>query len=222
MKPNALMISVYMTPSKIKASFESEGDEDTVTYKQKFEGEHPGNKAEIKEFIYNWTGVNAIIIHNSCSDDFKEVIGTKCAPVQLKASGQDDNEARKKMLVFEQSAKSKFVPFHYTGNLVFAEPYAPAGAAFAINAANGYQYKVPSLAVTAAIAPTALDLPDGSVITLIGSGGVGPATLTAGAAGQAKVILKAGTVWTALAGSIINLQVVDGGADKYLVELSRT
>lgn len=114
MKTGAKMYQVYMTPSKIKAGFESDGDEDSVTFKQKFEGEHPGNSLDIAEFVQNWTGTNCIVIYGSCQDSFKKVIGTKCAPVQLKPSLKDDNDSRTHMLVFEQFAKSGWVPGHYT------------------------------------------------------------------------------------------------------------
>jgi hypothetical protein len=222
LKPGAKMIQLYMTPSKIKASYEAEGEEDTITYKQKFEGEHPGDSLEIEEFITNWTGVNAVIIHGSCTDNFRKIVGTKCAPVQLKASSQDDNEARKKMLTFEQYAKSGFLPGHYTGALVFAEPFAAASGTFAMNVANGTHYKLPSLAVTDAVEPTAVDLPAGTIITLIGGGGVAPATLSQGTAGAAEVLLQAGSTWTGLLNSVIHLQVFDAGDDKYLIEVSRT
>lgn len=72
-------------------------------------------------------------------------------------------------------------------------------------AANGNQYQIPALAVTAAIAPSALDLPAGQVVTLIGGGGAGPATLAQTIAGSTKVLLKSGSTWTALVGAVIQL-----------------
>lgn len=217
----ARMYQFYMTPSKFKATFDPEGDEDAVTYKQKVEAELPGDGLSLNEFIYAWTGINVQVIFGSCSDDFQKVYGTKCAPLQLKATSQDDNEARKKMVTFEQFAKSKFLPGHYSGSLTFAEPYPAASGVFAINAANGNQYKLPSLAVTDAVEPSAVDLAHGQIITLIGGGGVAPATLTQGTAGVAEVLLIAGTTWTGLLNAVIHLQVFDAGGDKYLVELSR-
>jgi hypothetical protein len=58
----------FMTSSKIKAPYESDGDEDSISLKHKFEGEHPGNELEIAEFIQNWTGEPCIVIHGSCED----------------------------------------------------------------------------------------------------------------------------------------------------------
>jgi hypothetical protein len=222
MKPGTKMYQLYQSPSKFKGSYEPEGDEDTVTYKQKVEMEHPGDSLEINEFITNWTGKNVLVIFGSCSENFRKVYGTKCAPLQVKATSQDDNDARKKMLVFEQYAKSAFLPGHYTGELVFDEPFAPATAAFDVTEANGHQYRIPALDVTADISFTALSLPHGSTVTLIGSGGEDPATLTSAVAGQATVILSAGSDWTALLNATIQLQVFDAGATKYLIEVARS
>jgi hypothetical protein len=221
MKPGARMIQVYMTPSKIKAGFESDGDEDAISFKQKFEAESPGNELELSEFVQNWTGVNAIIIYGSCADNFRKVIGTKCAPVQLKPSLTDDNDSRKHMLVFEQMAKSGFVPGHYTGTLSFADPFAVALAtAVPLNATNGNIYKLPSLAVTASIAFSEIGLVHGDIITLIGGGGIAPATLVTGVTDK-KAILKDGTTWVGLDGAVINLKVFNNGALTFLVEMSR-
>jgi len=222
LKTGARMYQFYQTISKFKATTESEGDEDAITNKQKVETEIPGDSLEANEFLATWMGVNVVIIFGSCSDDFQKVYGTKCAPLQLKPSSQDDNEARKKMLVFEQLAKSTWFPGHYTGALVLSAPFAPTTAVFAINAANGNQYQIPALAVTATIAPSALDLPAGQVVTLIGGGGAAPATISQIITGSVRVLLKSGSTWTALVGSVLQLQVFDSGTEKYLIELSRT
>lgn len=221
LKPGAKMYTVYMTPSKIKAGYESDGDEDAITFKQKFEGEHPGHELAIAEFVQNWTGVNSIIIYGSCSDNFKKVIGTKCAPVQLKPSLSDDNDSRKHMLVFEQFAKSGYVIGHYTGALTFADPYVVADAtAIAVTAANGYHYQLPSLDVTAAIDIASTDLAHGDLVTLIGGGGDAPATLTSGVTDK-SALLKEGTTWVGLTGAVIHLRVYKAGAVTLFIEESR-
>ncbi|WP_278035891.1 hypothetical protein [Flavobacterium nitratireducens] len=219
MKAGARMYTVYMTPSKIKAGYESDGDEDSITFKQRFEGEHPGHELEIAEFVQNWTGVNVIIIYGSCSDNFRKVIGTKCAPVQLKPSLTDDNDSRKHMLVFEQFAKSGYVIGHYTGALVFADPFAVVSAsAIAVNSTNGYIYQLP--AEVAAIEFSEITLNHGDVITLIGGGGDTPATLSPGVENK-DAILKGFSVWIALEGATLTLEVFKAGSLTFLIEKSR-
>ncbi|MFL9844732.1 hypothetical protein [Flavobacterium rhizosphaerae] len=222
LKEGARMYKFSQTTSKFNASTEVEGDEDAYTIKHKVDTEIPGDSLEVNEFLHAWMGINAIVIFDSCQDNFKKAYGTKCAPLQLKPTGQDNNEARKKMVSFEQVAKTTLQPGHYTGALIFAEPYTAATAAFAINSANGSHYVVPALDVTAAIAPTAMELTNGQIVTFIGSGGDDPATLTQGTAGVVEVLLASGTTWTALKNAVIHLQVFDAGDDKYLIELSRS
>lgn len=215
MKPNANMIQVYMTPSKSKASYESEGDEDAQQFKHKFEGEHPGNELEIAEFVQNFTGRNVIIIYGSCSDTFRKVLGSKCAPLQLKPSLQDDNDARKHMLVFEQAAATGYVPGHYVGELSLEDPYTAVGHDLTISAATLMQ-KLPVSAVATDITVTAITADADKVVTLIGGGGVTAATLEP----AANVLLKGGANWMALDGAVIHFKVFEG-ATKMLIEIGR-
>jgi len=221
LKPGAKAISVYMTSSKIKAPYESDGDEDSISLKHKFEGEHPGNELEIAEFIQNWMGEPCVIIHGSCQDTFRKIAGTKCAPMQLKPSGQDDNDGRKHMLVFEQFAKTGSLPAHYTGVIPVLDPFTVvSSAAVALSPANGNVYQLPSLAVTALIAVATSTLEHGDIVTLIGGGGVAPATLATGVADK-SALLVAGTTWVGLAGAVIHLKVFKAGAVTLFIEQSR-
>jgi hypothetical protein len=221
-KPNAKMAKVYMTASKIKAPYEGDGDEDSISVKHKFDGEHPGNELEINEFVQNWMGEPCIIVHGSCADTYKKVAGTQCAPLQLKPSSQDDNDGRKHMLSFEQYAKTSFLPGHYVGTIPTTDPFAVASStAVAVNTTNGATYQLPSLAVTASIAFAEISLAHDSTVTLIGGGGVAPATLVTGVTDK-KALLVNGTTWVGLAGAAINFKVFNNGGLVLLIEQSRT
>jgi hypothetical protein len=126
-------------------------------------------------------------------------------------------------LTFEPFAKSGFVPKEYDGAVVFAEPTEVDDVtALELTEANGLQYAIPALDVTAAIAVDgAVTLAHGKIVTLIGNGGANPATLANGVAGSVTTVLNGGTTWTALQNSVINLQVFKAGATTYLIELSR-
>ena len=221
LKPNAKIAEVYMTSSKTKAPYESDGDEDAISLKQKFEGEHPGTQLEINEFIADWLGEPCIVIHGSCQDAFKKVVGTACAPVQLKPAGQDDNDGRKHMLVFEQFAKTEWLPGHYTGPLPSVDPFAVvSSSAVALSPANGYVYQLPNYTTTAPIVIATNTLQHGDVITLIGGGGAGPSTLASGVTDK-SALLVAGTTWVGLAGAVIHLKVFRAGALTLFTEISR-
>jgi len=223
MKPNARMIQYYATKSKISVPYESDGDEDSINIKQSADTQHPGNKAEIRELIQNWLGRNVIVIFGSCSEPEKEVLGTPCAPLQLKPSKQDNNDGRFHMLKWEAFASSQYLPGLYTGDLVLAAPTVVASvAAVEVTKANGAQYQLPALAVTDAIEVAEIDHDHDQIITLLGGGGAAPATLPSGVAGDVTVILANGTTWVSLSGSVINLQVFKAGATTYLIEVSRS
>ena len=223
LNPGANMITVYSTKSKTDASMETEGDEDMMSFKSKLVVQHPGNSKEVKEFVQYWTGRNVVAMHKACGENHYEVMGTPCAPLQLKSAKQDNNDGRIWTLTFEPFAKSGFVPKIYEGAVVFAEPTQVAlVTAVALTKENGLQYNLPSLAITAAIEVAGVPtLEHGQIVSLIGNGGVAPATLSDGIAGDVTAVLIGGTTWVALENSVIHLRVFKAGAITYLFELSR-
>ena len=218
----AQAISVYMTPTKIKAGYEPEGDgEDGQTFKHKFEGPHPGDSLAINEYVQNNSGEPCIIIVENCTDGSKRVYGTKCAPMYLKPSGTDENDNRNHMLVFEQYAKRNLLPAHYTGAIPTVAPFpVVSSTAVALSPANGYVYQLPSLATTASIAVATSTLEHGDIVTLIGGGGAAPATLASGVTDK-SALLTSGSTWTGLSGATINLKVFKAGAVTLFIEQSR-
>lgn len=222
LKANYKMVEFYTTKSKGEAPVESDGDEDSITMKQMFNTQFPGNKLAIKEFVQNWLGRNVYVLHRACDDDFYEVMGTPCAPLQLKPAKTDSNDAKFWALKFEAFAKSPLVPGHYEGALIFAAPVDVADATVIdVDTTTNSQYK---LAPTAAATVAAFDTvvaEDGDVITLIGSGGATATTLAQTLVGSKPVVLKDGVTWTALDGAMIHLQVHKAGATTLFLEVSR-
>ena len=222
LKSGGKFITLYSTKSKTEAGMETDGDEDMMNFASKFVAQHPGNGLPLKEFVQNWTGKDVIIFHKACGDDFWEVMGTPCAPLQLKSTKQDNNDGRFYTLSFEPFAKSGFVPKHYEGDIPFDEPFVVTSVADVdVTPTNGIQYKLPSLAVTDVIEFGDVTVDHGTMITLIGSGGVAPATLEDAVSGSATVLLKTGVTWTALNNAVIHLQVFKTDTVTYLIEMSR-
>ncbi|WP_093024705.1 hypothetical protein [Pustulibacterium marinum] len=223
-KSGASMHKIYHTKSFLSAPFESDGEEDGITITQSIEVRIPGNKLEQKEFLQGWLGVNCYVFHKSCKDDFWEVIGTPCAPVQIMPTKQDNNDGRFFTVNFQQFAKSELLPANYSGAIIEADPTAIAdAAAVAVDGETSLQYKLPSLDVTAAVSFDSLsNLDQGQFITIYGAGGADPATISSGDAGAATVVLKSGTQWTGLEEAAIEFQYFDAGATKYLIEVSRS
>ena len=169
MKPGATMHQLYMTPSKQAATFESDGDEDAVGITQKFEGSFPGDSVDIRSFVKGNLGRNLIIVYGTCRDTNKTVCGTKCSPMKLKPSFTSNGEGTMHTLVFEQYMKTDQVPFNYTGNLSFVDPFASASTDLDLLAANGLSYQLPGVEVAAtAIDVASTDLAHGDMVTLLG------------------------------------------------------
>ena len=221
MKAGRKIISVYMTGVNQQPTYTSEGDVDKEQIMQKFEATHPGDELEAHEFYQNNLGEDLVIFYGNCSDNTKRVYGTPCAPLRVKGGFEDNKDGRGFNFNFEQIQGTRFVPAHFAGNLPTAAPTA-TDVSIDMLRANGFQYQIEALATTAPIAISDFDLQAGDVVTLIGSGGAGPATLSAGDLTQATVILKDGQVWTALQNATISLEVVDGGTTIYLVEKNRS
>lgn len=222
-KPGTKPFTCYLTPSSIKANSEPEGEEDSITYKHKVEGTSPGQELDLSELAQNFTSVPCIVFLGSCADAYMKVYGTKCAPMNLKAGSVDEAGKTHHNLVFEQFAKAPYVPGHYTGTIPAAN-YTPLANATAIavtpSNVDGLSYKLPVQATVAAIGFGTIIEPSGTVITLIGSGGANPATLSTGITDK-KAILKGGAVWVALDNAAIHLEVFNDGASTYLIEQSR-
>lgn len=222
LKANAIMHSLYMTPTSQKLNDEISGDEDMEAFTKKAEGIHPGKEIDIREFRANALGVGFVVIFGAgCGSNSGDVVGDPCNPVKLKGSYSSDNEGVKNTMLFEAVLPSSEPIGLYEGEITVASNFVAADTALALTIANGPVQQLPSLATTAAITAASIDLAHGTMVSLIGGGGADPATLTSGTQGSVDVILKDGTVWTALQDAIINLKVIDGGATMYLVEQSR-
>jgi hypothetical protein len=222
LKAGASMYKMYGTKSKTDAPYESDGDEDSISINQKFMIQHPGNKLEIKEFIQNWLGRNVIILHKACQDGFYEVMGTPCAPLQVKPAKVDNNDGRYHTLNFESFAKTALVPKHYEGAAVFAEPFTVADATAIPVTNDKSHYKIPASSTGVVIGfVNDASLEHGKLITLIGDGGTDPATLSSGTAGSSSVLLMGNSDWVALRDSVINFEVFNQGGTTFLIEKSR-
>lgn len=214
-------ITAYMTGVNQKPNFAIEGEVDKEQIMQKFEATRPGDELEAHEFLQNILGEDVVIFYKNCDTNTFRMYGTPCAPLRLKGGFEDSKDGRGFTFNFEQIQATRFVPAHYSGNIPKIAPTA-TDVSIDMLAANGYQYKVEALDTTAAITLSDFDLVQGDVVSLIGSGGSDPATLSAGDLTEATVILLDGQAWTALENATISFDVVDGGSTIYLVEKNRS
>lgn len=221
LKSGAKMLQIYMTAKKQKPSFEGDGDVDELVITQKFEGSYPGNSLDIKEFIQQTIGRDVIVLYGTCTDAKYEVYGTPCSPMRLKPSFTADDTKTGYTLMFEQTLGTGMLPGTYEGAIVLEEPTDAADENLALTKANGTQYLLATDAVGTALVVASIDHDHGTVISLIGSGGVDPFVLSSGVSTAATVVLKDGTDWAATKNAVLNLRVYKAGATTYLIEENR-
>lgn len=222
LKEGANFERIYSTKSKTEFPIETEGDEDASSFKPKAMLQHPGSRLELKEFVQAWTGKDVFVLHKKCGDNHYEVIGSPCAPLQLKASREDKNDALSFTLNFESFSPTAKLPRNYYGEIVNLGPVAVADLEAIATTTSAFNYQLPAETTAdtdvtfATVANTA-----GQGITLIGGGGTEPATLASGVNGPVTVLLNNNTPWVALKDSNIHLKVYISGSTKFLVEQSR-
>ena len=131
----------------------------------------------------------------------------------------NNNDENKFMFRFQQFAKTAEYPARYYGNLTFATSNAIAADATVVDATPGpgeYQLADNTGATTITTITNAVG---GAVYTLVGSGGINPATVANGG----DFALAGGIDWQALASARLTVQAFDtGGGSFTFFEVSRS
>jgi hypothetical protein len=220
-KPGKKMILVYGTVSTMKGNYDTEGEEDAEGFTHGFEFNHPGDSLEIMELIQNWTGKNIGAITRKCSENYMKQYGTPCAPLKLKASGQDDKDANLQKMVFKNTVKAPVVPGKYEGTLTLEGVMGTIEADDNdIQLTNGQgQYQLTPGTTAAVMIDTISDAADKMVFTVLGSGGTYPPYISMT---SRDFVLQDGVVWNAEANSQITFRVMKVGSTAYkAIEISR-
>lgn len=217
-KPGRGWNHIYMTASKQDRSYESEGEEDSISVTHSFTGFHPGDELTSAEFVQQWLGQSLLIGVDFCDGSPKRIIGTPCAPLQINPSFVANNDETGYNISFSAFAKTNQLPGFYFGDFLEVPPFeVPDNEAIVLSPDNGTQYLLPSSSLGESIAVSANTLEHGTIVSFIGSGGTAPAELTS----SASVLLANGSDWVALQGAVINFKAFNTGSGISLVEESR-
>lgn len=214
---------IYATSTSISLPKTSEGDEDMVAFTGTPEFSHPGSSLELEEFIALNTNkpLGVAFKINSCSSGtvYWKVYGSPCNPLSLIVEGTNNKDGVSDLMKFQQFKKSKDLPGRYYGTWQKSTSNVVDVDAFEIDVSNGsgeYQLSDNSspIIITDIINPV-----DGTVYTIIGSGGINPATIEAS---NSKFLLKGGVDWQGLYGSKLTVKSFFDGTVYTFIEQSRT
>lgn len=215
LKPGKYAISLYFTPGTVKVTSPADGETDQVGFTPQIEGNHPGNKLEVREFKANNINTKFIAILSYCNGEDADLIGTLCNPVKMVPSYTGDKDANTNAFTFQQINKGDDI-FCYRGTIPTEEPVAKldSGATKVDYVANG-QYQLSDGTGTINLIEGGAD---GDVVTILGAYGEQPPSVTAGE----TILLRDGKPFVASGGSQITFRAYSAGDGKIVwVEQSR-
>ncbi|WP_271407279.1 hypothetical protein [Tenacibaculum soleae] len=214
--PGKYIQEIYGTSSTISTPRASEGDEDAVGFTGTPEFSHPGSSLEIEEFIALNTNkqLGVAFLTGGCGGEepYYKVYGTPCNPLRLVVEGQDNNEAVKDLMKFEQSRKADVLPGRYYGNFTKAIANVVIADATEIDVTLGAGEYQLSDNTSATVITNITNAVDGGVYTLKGSGGSNPATIEVS---NANFTLR-GVDWQGLANTTLTLVAFDKGNGSFV------
>ncbi|QCW20051.1 hypothetical protein [Flavobacterium psychrophilum] len=224
-KPGARFEKIYETDESQKASHKFEGDADAGGFLKSFVGTHPGDELAINEFVQNNIEEPVILLYPiDCNTGLRKVVGLPCNPMYLKAEFEDSKDGAKHTLTYEQRRRDRHVAKFYSGEITYLENAITPTTAIALATVSGFVYQLPAntSGLITDISISAIDIAHKKTISIVGSGGSEPATLSGGVSGPVTILLDNGTKWIAYKNAVIHFQVFDAGAITYLKELSRS
>lgn len=215
---------IYATSSSINMPVTTEGDEDAVGFNALPEFSHPGSSLEIEEFMANNInkplGVAVRVGGCDGGSSYYKVYGTKCNPLSLIPETQDDNEANKNMIKFQQFRKAQVLPGRYSGTWTFDTATTVSADTTDIDVTNGQgEYQLTDN-TGATVVSDISNATHGEKYTFIGSGGSNPATFEAS---NAIFVLAGAVDWSGVSGARLTLQAYEQSGGSFIFfEVSRS
>ncbi len=215
MKSGTNMITLDITEGTLDWKGAAEGDADSRAIIQELNGEVPGYRLELAEFVQNNLNENLYAIIEFCNGDTPLLFGSECSKMQMtpEMAGNKDKTFGKISL---KSMKKGPAIAHYYGTMTYAVDFNIAADDVTPSIAKGSgRYVIPSNNAAAVTVTGFDDAVAGDRITLVGSGGTHVSTLANGT----TFILEGGADWDSDLGSTLTLQVFDA---THFYEISRS
>ena len=215
MKSNKNMMIIYVTPGTIDFEGTAEGEADSTAIMQKLAGSHPGYALPIAEFMANNLNQNLAAVIEFCDGSTPLLFGSACAPLKLVPNVKGSKGDASSTFEMSSIVKGPCIA-HYGGTLTLATDNEIAADDVTPSVAEGTgRYVIPDDNAAANPVTSLDDAVKGMVITLVGSGGTHPSTITAAAT---EFILEGGVTWTSTDGAEITFEVFAAGV---FIERSR-
>lgn len=111
----AEMYELYLTPSSQKSSADTDGDLAALGWKQTVNGQFPGSRLTISEWLHNNIRRGFVAIQKNCGE-YQKVFGDKYNPLFWTGKIAEDKDSNLCEISFAQQKKSKRPYFLYDFN----------------------------------------------------------------------------------------------------------
>lgn len=218
-KPGAFMQKLEFTKSTLKNTSKSDGDDDKRGIIQGCEFQHPGSAIDIRKFRSYWLNRDAGIIYDHCDPATDpDLYGSPCNPMQMNFEAEESKDSVHTQFTFATVGKGNDVAIYKGTNTYSTVELVDADVTAVDLTAGEGQYQLTDNTIATEIVGFT-NAVDKMVFTLLGSGGVNPASITA----AGVMALQAGASWSGVAGATITFRVFkDGAATFKYIEQSRT
>lgn len=178
-----------------------------------------GSNKTIRSFLETGVGAGFFVVVEICSTGEKTLLGSGCKPSVLSNfDGGPGKDQTGYVVTFKQ--ESPELPCIYTGNTPAeaAEVVAADATTIGLVANSRYQLTTGSVSIVNITDFTAVTDSDvNRIVTILGSGGTYPSTITSGNAFE----LIGGETWSALANKQISFKIFkNAGADYAFIEVN--
>ncbi|TAJ13044.1 hypothetical protein DMA11_10280 [Marinilabiliaceae bacterium JC017] len=202
--------------NSVKSNGTGETGDINVDYTNTLSFVMAGNREKLMDFIEEYAGRGFIVIYQECGSGVRYIMGSVCKPMVLKSfDRKDDNEGRYVTFTFENKYWRQ--PLIYVGDIIQQDPVTVAAGAtnLAVESSNNRYNLSSNTGPTALANVSGIASSDyGRVITIYGSGGSNPTTIS----DSTTFVLVDGVTWHGNGGSEISFKIHDANT---LTEVSR-
>lgn len=219
LRPGAYPVELYQTPDQQEIGHTTEGDPDAMGINNSVKGSYPGNNRQVAAFVHNFLGQGVVLLRVMPNGD-KQIIGSPGMPLYMGDEYASNSEKNTHAFTFSSSMRTNVPACYYDGAIPSGADVEVAADAVSVDADQGSFFRLKDSAGESAVTIASITGgEDGQVISLIGAYGSKVPKVEA----TDDIMLKGGTAWNAVEGSVLSLRAFDKGAGTLVwIEADRT